>query len=152
MRPRNLLILIGADPRTSSRPAEAVRIGAGLGAWQKVRVSVYFHGPAVACLTEFPETLEEGRLIEQYLPMILSHDGDLFAEADHPMLANRPSDLVVMEFSAEALREVLGRADHSMNFDAELPFFEGPARLGAAEVDYDELLDRILRGDTVHVW
>ena len=40
MKPK-LLLLVTSDPRTSARPAEAVRIAAGIGAWKKADVTLY---------------------------------------------------------------------------------------------------------------
>ena len=40
MKPRVLFIVTG-DPRSSTRPAEAVRIAAGVSAWQKADITVY---------------------------------------------------------------------------------------------------------------
>ena len=40
MKPRVLFIVTG-DPRTSPRPAEAVRIAAGVVAWKRADIAVY---------------------------------------------------------------------------------------------------------------
>ena len=59
---QNLLIKISSDPRKSVRAAEAVRIGAGVGAWNKVKVHLFLQGPAVLCLDEFADELKQGEL------------------------------------------------------------------------------------------
>ena len=64
------LLIVTSDPRRSQRPAEAIRIAAGVGAWKKVGVRLYLHGPAVLCLSEFPQELAQGNNIERYLPML----------------------------------------------------------------------------------
>ena len=46
MKPR-LLLIVTTDPRISPRPAEAVRIAAGVGAWQKIDVTLYLRDAAV---------------------------------------------------------------------------------------------------------
>lgn len=76
---KTLLVAIGGDPHATDRPAEAIRVAAGIGAWKKVRVSVCLHGPALACLTEPSENLEAGELIAEHLPAILEHGGEIFA-------------------------------------------------------------------------
>ena len=48
------LFVITSDPRTSHRPAEAIRIAAGVGAWNKVDVSLYLHGEARRLMDDTP--------------------------------------------------------------------------------------------------
>ncbi len=59
MKPR-VLIIITSDPRVSPRPAEAVRIAAGVGTWQRAAVSVYLRGDAVMALDEPSGALVNG--------------------------------------------------------------------------------------------
>jgi hypothetical protein len=59
MKPRVLFIVTG-DPRASARPAEAVRIAAGVAAWEKVEITVYLREEAVLALGE-----AAGRLMEE---------------------------------------------------------------------------------------
>lgn len=115
MEPKKLLICIGADPRTSRRPAEAIRIAAGVGAWKKVRASIYLLGPAAECLTEYPEELKKGELIEQYLPAIQAHEGTIFIQKGAG--ARRRTDLQVTELTKETETKVFTQADYVMRFD-----------------------------------
>jgi len=64
------LFVIESDPRRSGRPAEAVRIAAGVGAWRKVEVAVYLRGTAVLVLGEEAEALIDGENYAQYLPVL----------------------------------------------------------------------------------
>ena len=80
MIPRVLLI-IDSDPRSSPRPAEAIRIAAGLGAWGKVHLTVYLHGPAVAALGNDAEELQDGENYPRYLPVLAEHGHGLRVEA-----------------------------------------------------------------------
>jgi len=64
------LFVIASDPRTSPRPAEAVRIAAGVAAWKKVEVSLYLHGEATRMLEEATGNFVDEEHIERYLPMI----------------------------------------------------------------------------------
>jgi len=67
---RRLLFIIDSDPRSSRRPAEAVRIAAGIAAWRQVDVSLYFRGHAALALTEEAESLMDGDNFTRYLPVL----------------------------------------------------------------------------------
>jgi hypothetical protein len=69
MKP-SALFLIQSDPRRSGRPAEAVRIAAGVGAWKKVDVAVYLREAAVLVLGEQAEALMDGEDYALYLPVL----------------------------------------------------------------------------------
>jgi len=79
------LFIVTSDPRRSHRPAEAIRIAAGVAAWKKVAVHVHLRGPAVLCLDEFPEELVQGNNIERYLP-VLAEEGKVLVQASAPEL------------------------------------------------------------------
>ena len=64
------LFVIASDPRTSHRPAEAVRIAAGVAAWKKVDVSLYLHGAGKRILDDTTGDFVDEEHIERYLPMI----------------------------------------------------------------------------------
>ncbi len=68
--PKRLLFIISSDPRSSARPAEAVRIAAGVGAWKKMEVNLYLRGPGVLALTEYPDDLVDEDNFTRYLPII----------------------------------------------------------------------------------
>src|SRR5262245_39152459 len=84
---RSVLITIASDPTTSARPAEAVRIAAGVGGWGKVQVQVYLKGPAVRALDEFADELASGELFTQYLPTIPNHGGRILVDRANPRVA-----------------------------------------------------------------
>jgi hypothetical protein len=64
------LFIIESDPRRSARPAEAVRIAAGVGAWRKVEVAVYLREAAVLVLGDEAESLMDGENYTRYLPIL----------------------------------------------------------------------------------
>jgi hypothetical protein len=78
--PPSLLILISADPSISGRPAEAVRLAAGLAASQQIEVQVYLHGPAVKTLA--PEHYEaiDADVISQNWPLAASPKTPVWAQ------------------------------------------------------------------------
>jgi hypothetical protein len=67
---RSALFIIESDPRRSGRPAEAVRIATGVGAWKKVEVTVYLRESAVLVLGEQAEALRDGEDYARYLPIL----------------------------------------------------------------------------------
>lgn len=115
---RNLLIRVESDPRTSARPAEAVRIGAGVGAWNKVKVHFLFEGPAVLCLDEFADELKEGELFTQYLPSLARHGGRLVVDKTNPVLKQiKPTLHSQFEtVSGQEIDRLQRDADHVMRF------------------------------------
>ena len=115
---RNLLIRVESDPRESARPAEAVRIGAGVGAWNKVKVHFVFVGPAVMCLDEFADELKEGELFAQYLPSIAQHGGRIVVDESSATLKGiQPTSALQFEkLSSAAIEQLQHEADHVMRF------------------------------------
>jgi hypothetical protein len=80
MPTRNLLFIITSDPRESARPAEAIRMAAGIGAWKKVNVRIYFHGAAVLSFSEWTDELVDEESFRRYLPLLGEEGGKLFTE------------------------------------------------------------------------
>ncbi len=83
---RKALVIVSTDPRTSPRPAEAVRIAAGVGAWKKVDVTLALWGPAVLALSEFPDELVDEDNFTRYLPIVGEFDRPVYVEAGAPLL------------------------------------------------------------------
>ena len=81
-----VIFIVASNPRTSPRPAEAVRIAAGVGAWRKVAVTVYLRGDAVLALSEYPDELADGDHFRRYLPLVAEAGGLICAERDAPLL------------------------------------------------------------------
>jgi hypothetical protein len=94
---KKTLLIITSDPRQSPRPAEALRVAAGLGAWGRLTVSILLVGEARRCRMENAITWPDGRLIEEYRK-------DLFFLPDHETL------------SAEERRGFQRTFDHVLNF------------------------------------
>lgn len=85
MRP-SLLIIVTTDPAVSGRPAEAIRIAAGVGTWKKVDVSLYFRGSSIASLGEWVDELTDEDNFTRYLPIAAEGGGRIFVEAGNPRL------------------------------------------------------------------
>jgi hypothetical protein len=84
----SLLIVITGDPRSSPRPAEAVRIAAGVGAWKKAEITLYLRGPAVLALSEYPDELVDEDNFVRYLPLLREGGRPVYVEAGNPFLAD----------------------------------------------------------------
>ena len=81
-----MLFIVTGDPRTSPRPAEAVRIAAGVSAWRKVAVTVYLRDAAVLALSEFPDHLADGDNFSRYLPLLEESGGLICAQRGAALL------------------------------------------------------------------
>lgn len=82
----SVLFIITGDPRTNHRPAEAVRIAAGVGTWKKTDISVYLRGPAVLALSEFVDELVDEDNYTRYLPIIGEFGRPVYVQAGEPCL------------------------------------------------------------------
>jgi sulfur relay (sulfurtransferase) DsrF/TusC family protein len=83
---RSILFVIADDPRASGRPAEAIRIAAGLGQWDKVIVSVYLRDAAVLILSENTDDFVDADNYERYLPLLAKPDRPIYAQSGSPSL------------------------------------------------------------------
>ena len=86
MKPSTLFI-VESDPRTTHRPAEGVRIAAGVSAWKKAEVTLYLRGPAVLALGEWVDELIEDDNFTRYLPILRDTGRPVYVEQSSPFLA-----------------------------------------------------------------
>ncbi|MFM7102118.1 MAG: DsrE family protein [Verrucomicrobiota bacterium] len=116
MNPK-LLVLVTSDPRTSARPAEAVRIAAGVGTWKKADVTLYLHGPAVLALGEWVDALVDEDNFTRYLPIVGELGRPVYVQEDAPGLAElgTPS-LRHQPVSPAGLARLLADATYVMRF------------------------------------
>lgn len=83
-----LLIIVTGDPRVSPRPAEAIRIAAGVGAWKKVDITLYLRDSAVLALSEFADEFVDEDNYTRYLPMAAEFGRPIFVQKDSPHLSD----------------------------------------------------------------
>ena len=83
----SVLFIITTDPRVSARPAEAMRIAAGVGTWKKVDLAVYLRGPAVLALIEQTDELVDEENLVRYLPMAAGLGRPIYVERGAPLLS-----------------------------------------------------------------
>ena len=75
------LVIIETDPRTSPRPAEAIRIAAGIGAWKKTDVTLLFRGPVAGySLQEYADELIDEDNFTRYLPLVAEQPWPIYVE------------------------------------------------------------------------
>src|SRR5204863_10053455 len=86
MNPSALFIITG-DPRISARPAEAIRIAAGVGTWKKTDISVYLRGPAVVALSEYPDEFVDEDIFSRYFPIVGEFGRPIFVQRGAELLA-----------------------------------------------------------------
>ena len=82
------LVIIETDPRTSARPAEGIRIAAGIGAWKKTDVTLLFRGPVAGySLQEYADELVDEDNFTRYLPLVAEAPRPIYVEDSFTDLA-----------------------------------------------------------------
>ena len=116
MKPR-LLFIVASDPLTSHRPAEAIRIAAGIGVWRKVDVRVYLRRTAVLALSERTDDLVDEENFARYLPMLGESGHPVYVERGSPLLARLGAAPVRFEeISAGQLAELAAQSSSVVHF------------------------------------
>jgi hypothetical protein len=114
--PTRLLIVVTSDPTRSGRLAEAIRLAAGVGAWQKVSVTLFVGGDAVAGLLPGEGRFVDEDNIVEFLPMLKERRQELYLEAGHPLLDSAADELVFPALDAAGLAGLASRQDYVMQF------------------------------------
>lgn len=116
MKPR-VLFLIESDPRCSPRPAEAVRIAAGVGAWHKAEVQLFLRDAAVLVLGEFVDDLVDDDHFTRYLPILRDSHRPVLVARGNPHLAGlgQPS-LPCREIDDHDLAREISAATYTLRF------------------------------------
>lgn len=111
------LFIISTDPRTSHRPAEAVRIAAGIAPWQRVRVQVCFRGPAVLALDTGAGEWPNGETFLRYLPALALEPRTLWALEESPALAEVREPIIPFErLNGPQLAALAAGCQYVLNF------------------------------------
>ena len=111
------LFIIQSDPRHSGRPAEAVRIAAGVGAWEKIEVTVYLRESAVLVLGEQAEALRDGEDYARYLPILRDLGRPVYVQQGAAALGELgPTTLPCKEISDEQLAELAAARECVLRF------------------------------------
>jgi hypothetical protein len=104
------LVLIETDPRTSARPAEGIRIAAGIGAWKKTDVTLLLRGAAGYSLQEYADELVDEDNFTHYLPLVVEGPRPIYIEdsfADLAALDGSPwrYEVITRDRAAQLVRE-----------------------------------------------
>lgn len=84
-----MLIVIASDPRTSHRPAEAIRVAAGLAALEELPIEVCFCQAAALILHHPPTSFQDGDIIARHLPLIERYCPKIYAESGDPFFEGK---------------------------------------------------------------
>jgi sulfur relay (sulfurtransferase) DsrF/TusC family protein len=113
----HVLFIITSDPRKSAKPAEAIRIAAGVSAWKKTHVSVYLRDAAVLALNEDPSDLINEDNYTRYLPMLAELGEPIYVEKSNPHLAELGDSPVKSEpITDKALAELAAKQTYVFRF------------------------------------
>lgn len=113
----SVLVLVTLDPRTSPKPAEAVRIAAGIGAWKRVQVILYFRGPAVLVLGEHTDALIDGAAFGRYLPLLRDLGRPIYVQAGSRSLKDiDTSEFRTAEISDPQLAGLISENQYLLRF------------------------------------
>ena len=111
------LILITGDPRTSHRPAEAIRIAAGVGTWKRTTISLYLRGPAVLALSEYADGFVDEDNFVRYLPHNKGLGHPAYVQQGAPLLAELGEATLPFEEITDArLAELAAMSDYVLRF------------------------------------
>jgi hypothetical protein len=103
---RKVLFIISSDPRASHRPAEAIRIAAGTGAWARAEVNVCLIGPATLMLGESEEALKDADQFSACLPILREARRPIYllSETKSPTDDSAVQEISLRELSRLALQ------------------------------------------------
>ena len=116
MKP-SLLFIVSSDPRLSPRPAEAIRIAAGVGTWKKADVRIYLRRAAVLALTEYPDELIDEDNFTRYLPITRDFGHPIYVEAGSKFIAELGEAVLPFEeIGHAALADICVNSDNVLHF------------------------------------
>src|SRR6266571_1733023 len=83
-----VLFIITGDPRSNRRPAEAIRIAAGVGVWKRALITIYLRDAAVLALSEHPDGLVDEEHYRRYFPLTRESGSPVYVQRGAPCLAD----------------------------------------------------------------
>jgi sulfur relay (sulfurtransferase) DsrF/TusC family protein len=113
------LFIIAEDPRGSGRPAEALRIAAGISAWEKVEVTLYLRGAAALLLGKNIEDLDlvDAEDCARHLSMLFEKGAPIYAQQGATGLAqSHEAGVPFAEISDAQLAEMAAARNSVLRF------------------------------------
>ncbi len=112
-----ILFIITSDPRKSPRPAEAIRIAAGVGTWKKADVTVYLRDEAVLALSEFADEFVDEENYTRYFPIVGELGRPVYVQRGAPLLRDIGEPAVrFQEITDAELAELAARNNYTARF------------------------------------
>jgi len=112
-----VLIVVESNPRTSGRPAEAIRVAAGIGTWKKVEVLLYLRGAAILSLSEFSDEWIDEDNFSRYLPILQEWGRPVYVQKGASELALLGEPLTPFEEVSDAQwASLAGRSTYVLRF------------------------------------
>jgi hypothetical protein len=116
MNPKALVIITG-DPRKSAKPAEAIRIAAGVGTWKKVDVSIYMRNEAVLALSEYADEFVDEDNYTRYLPIVKEFGRPIYVQQGAALLTELgESSFSFEEINDDRLAEIAAESNFVLRF------------------------------------
>jgi hypothetical protein len=112
-----VLIIVTGDPRKSPRPAEAIRIAAGVGTWKKTDITLYLRDSAVLALSEFADEFVDEDNYTRYLPIAGEFGRPIYVQKNAPQIAElgEPA-LKFQEISDNELAKLAANHNYVLRF------------------------------------
>ena len=116
MKPK-VLIVVDSDPRNSGRPAEAIRMAAGIGTWKKVEILLLLRGPAILSLSEYSDEWIDEDNFSRYLPILREWGRPVYVQAGAAELAELGEPLApIEELPDAAWARLAAQSTHVLRF------------------------------------
>jgi hypothetical protein len=109
------LFVIDADPRTSGRVVEAIRIAVGVAVWKRVEVAVYLAGPAALAAAENVDDLVEADNLVRYTPLLHDLERPVYIDGTfQPGLSE--ASMPIEAIDRDKLAELAARSTYLLRF------------------------------------
>jgi hypothetical protein len=112
-----VLFIVTGDPRSKRRPAEAIRIAAGVGVWKRALITIYLRDAAVLALSEHPEGLVDEEHYRRYFPLTRESGSPVYVQRGAPCLAHiGKTKFQFEEIDDTGLARLAARHDYVLRF------------------------------------
>jgi len=113
--PPSVIVVIREDPQKTHRAVEALRIALGLSAGENP-LSVVLLGQAPLLISESPEDIVDGEILEKYLPSFKHLNIPFVVPVGTGARFDLDPEFEVVEQSEEAIRAAIASSDRILVF------------------------------------